>query len=234
MTAPTRYGGATFPSAGFSTTAGGSVDIGNNSDTVVIVRGGENASSIETLSGVTLNGVAMTALTAGANSGGGEVNTFVIDSASAIGSGSVTVTLSMSGSNAKPGLVVEVWHNCSGSPRYTTNAAATLGNASTQSHTVSSDVDAAVVLMGSVSGGITVVAASDTTLGASTAGASTNAGEFALYEAGAASVTLNWTHNFADTDYVQVVQVHGAAASTAATKTGGPTHSTLVQGRLAS
>jgi len=234
MTAPTRYAGYNFASSGFATTAGGSVDIGSNANTVVIVRASESISSIETISGVTLNGVAMTALTGGTNSNSGAVNTFVIDSGSAIGSGSVNVTLTMSGPNAKPGLVVEVWHDCTGSPRYTTNTAATLGNSTTQSHTVSSNVDSVVVLMGSVGGGITVVAASGSTLGASTAAGGSNAGEFALYKAGAASVTLDWTHNFADTDYVQAVQVHGASASTAAVKTGGPTHSTLVQGRLAS
>lgn len=212
MAAPTRYTGVAFSSDGFSSTSGGSVDIGSDPDTVIVVHGGEQSTGSATVVGATVNGVAMTLVNSGTRPSGGDVATFVVTSDDgSIGSGSVTVTLTMSNGDKRPGCIVEVWHGCTGSPRYTVASGETLasGSGTKSAGPYSSDADSVVVLALSAVAGVTITATSPTTLGAATDGA--NATDVALYKAGDTSVTLNWTHTFTVSNYIVPIQLHGSS-----------------------
>lgn len=211
MAAPTRYNGVAFSASGFSSTAGGTVDIGNDPDTVIIIHGGENVAGATTIVGATVNGVSATLVNSGTRpSVGGDLGTFVITSDDgAIGSGNVTVTLTMNNGDKRPGCFVEVWHGCTGTPRYTVGTAQSLasGSSSKSAGPYSSNVDSIIFVAVSTESGVTITATSPTTKGASTNGS--QATECALYKSGDTSVTLNWTHNFTVGNYIVPIQLHG-------------------------
>jgi len=234
MARPTRYGGASFPAAGFASSAGGTVDIGNDPNTVIIIHGGENNTGTATVSGVTVNGAAATRVKDGTRPGvGGDVSTFVITSDSAIGSGNVTVTLTMSNGDKRPGCIVEVWHGCTGSPRYSVGTEQTLasGSGTKAAGPYTSDADSMALVLVSTEAGITITATSPTTLGANT-NATGQATEAAVYKDGAASVTLNWTHNFTVANYIVPIQVHGSSGGGGSIVGPGLMSSPLLSGRL--
>jgi len=222
MAAPTRYGGASFSAGAFASSTGGTVDIGNDPDTVVIIHGGEhNTGAGTTITGCTVNGAAATLVKSGTRpSVGGDVATYVITSDSAIGSGNVTVTLSMSNGDKRPGCIVEVWHGCTGSPRYSVGTEQTLasGSGTKAAGPYTSDTDSKALVFVSTEASITITATSPTSLGANT-NAGVQAVEACVYKDGATSVTLNWTHNFTVGNYIVPVFVHAAAAPSGYTLT---------------
>lgn len=235
MAAPTRYNGVAFSAGGFASSAGGTVDIGSDPDTVIIIHGGEqNTGSTTTITGCTVNGVAATLVKSGTRpSVGGDVATYVCTSDSgSIGSGNVTVTLTMSNGDKRPGCIVEVWHGCTGSPRYTVGTEQTLsaGSGTKSAGPYTSDADSVVTLAVSTEAGVTITATSPTTKGASTDGV--QATECALYKAGDTSVTLNWTHNFSVANYIVPIQVHGSSGGGGSIVGPGLMSSPLLSGRL--
>jgi hypothetical protein len=178
----------------FAPTVGGTVNVGTDADRILVCFASLDTSTTTTVDSATYNGDAMTAFTAFQSQPGGAgiywCRGFYLLNPD---SGSNTLTVTMSDTNGKPDVVWGVWSGVASVSNQVNNDD-TPGTS--HSDTVSSATGDLVIAMGMTQAGVSHTASGATVERRDSTGG--NYGSFVMEEAGASSVTIEWTSNFSD------------------------------------
>jgi hypothetical protein len=179
----------------FSSTVSSAVNVGTADDRIIVCFASLDTSTTTTVDSATYNGSAMTAFSAFQNIPGG-AGTYWCRGFYLLNptSGSNTLQVTMNDGNGKPDMVWGVWSGV-GSVSNQANSD-TDPFATSHSETVSSATGDLVVALGLMQAGVAITVSGATVERLDTT--SGNYGAFVVEEAGASSVTLDWTSNFAD------------------------------------
>jgi hypothetical protein len=178
----------------FAPTVGGTVNVGTDADRILVCFASLDTSTTTTVDSATYNGDAMTAFTAFQSQPGG-AGTYWCRGFYLLNpdSGSNTLTVTMSDTNGKPDLVWAAW---SGVASVSNQANDDDPNVTNHSSTVSSATGDLVIAVGLTQAGVSHTASGATVERRDATGG--NYGSFVMEEAGASSVTIEWTTDFND------------------------------------